>query len=155
MLDIPPLILVNDSVVLASVPTNNACLSSGFGPRAGKLHEGVDLKARPAGMVFSGGPGIIRETGTANGYGLYVVIDHGSGVSTRYAHFARIEPNIVEGAVIGFGQPLGLMGESGNATAIHVHYEVLIGEWGPRGAWGLTPTDPFGWPAYIPDGGVS
>ncbi|MCI4644976.1 MAG: M23 family metallopeptidase [Hyphomonadaceae bacterium] len=150
-----PLIVVNDAVILATVPTNDACLSSGFGPRSGKMHEGIDLKARPASMVFSGGPGVIREVGRASGYGLNVVIDHGSGVSTRYAHFDRLEPDIVEGTVIGFGQALGMMGQSGNATAIHVHYEVLLGEWGARGVWDLVPTDPFSWPAYDPSGEMS
>lgn len=146
--DFAPLIVVNRSVILASAPVNNACLSSGFGPRAGRPHDGIDLLSRPAGMVYSGGPGIIREVGEARGYGLYVVIDHGSGVSTRYAHLANFAAHVREGLVIGFGQPLGLMGETGNATAIHLHYEVLTGEWGTRGSWGLTPTNPLAWPAY-------
>ena len=149
-----PLIVVNNQVVLATVPTNNACLSSGFGRRYGQPHEGIDLKSRPPTMVFSGGPGIIRRVASDNGYGLNVVIDHGSGVSTRYAHLSRVEPGIVEGAAIGFGQALGMMGQSGNATAIHVHYEVLVGQWGARGVWDLTPTNPFAWPAYDPGASV-
>lgn len=143
-----PLILVNRSVILASAPADNACLSSGFGPRGGRNHDGIDLQSRPASMIYSGGPGEIREAGEARGYGLYIVIDHGSGVFTRYAHLANFAPHVREGLQIGFGQPLGLMGDTGNATAIHLHYEVLTGEWGARGSWGLTPTDPLSWPAY-------
>lgn len=143
-----PLILVGGKVILATAPANNVCLSSGFGPRAGRLHEGIDLQARPAGVVFSAGPGLVREASRASGYGLQVVIDHGSGVFTRYAHLQNISPDITPGARIGFGQPLGLMGETGNATAIHLHYEVLTGQWGPRGSYGLGVHDPLSFPAY-------
>lgn len=147
-----PLIVVNQAVILASAPANNACLSSGFGPRNGRPHEGIDLRARPASMVFSAGPGLIREVSSARGYGKLVVIDHGSGVSTRYAHLDNFAPGIVAGAQIGFGQPLGIMGDTGNATAVHLHYEVLLGEWGPgTTAFDLRPTNPLEWPAYWPD----
>ena len=152
--DYSPLVIVKNQIVLATVPTNNACLSSGYGFRAGRPHEGIDLKSDPAMIVFSSGPGLIREVGHASGYGLNVVIDHGSGVYTRYAHLSGLEPGITEGVVIGFGQPLGMMGQSGNATGIHVHYEVLTGEWGARGVWGLTPTNPLSWPPYDPDGAI-
>lgn len=147
-----PLIVANGAVILASAPANNACLSSGFGPRNGRPHEGIDLRARPASMVFSAGPGIIREVSTARGYGKLVVIDHGSGVSTRYAHLANFAPGISPGVKIGFGQALGVMGDTGNASAVHLHYEVLIGEWGPgTTAYDLRPTDPLDWPAYWPE----
>lgn len=152
--DYSPLIVV-DGIVLASAPTNNACISSGFGPRAGRLHKGLDLQSKPASMVFSGGPGVIREVGTASGFGKFVVIDHGSGVFTRYAHLASIDPAIQEGRAIGFGQPLGPMGRTGNATAIHLHYEVLTGMWGPRESYGLEASDPLSWPAYDIAGSTS
>lgn len=143
-----PLIIVGGQVILAAAPANNACLSSGFGPRAGRLHEGLDLQARPAETVFSAGPGVIRKASRARGYGLQVVIDHGQGVFTRYAHLQNISPDIAPGVQIGFGQPLGLMGESGNATAIHLHYEILTGQWGPKGSYGLDAHDPLSFPAY-------
>lgn len=145
-----PLIVVN-GVILASAPANDACLSSGFGPRFGRMHEGIDLQSRPAGIVFTGGPGLVREVSTATGYGKYVLIDHGRGVFTRYAHLDTFTPGLQPGIVVGFGQPVGRMGATGNATAIHLHYEVLRGEWGPRGGWGLTATNPLSWPAFIPD----
>lgn len=143
-----PLIVVDERVILASAPANNACLSSGFGPRFGRPHQGIDLQAKPASVVFSAGPGVIREANRANGYGLQVVIDHGDGVYTRYAHLQNISPNLAPGTRIGFGQPLGLMGKSGNATAIHLHYEVLTGRWGPKGSFGLTAHNPLSFPAY-------
>lgn len=142
-----PLIRVN-GLILAAAPVNDACVSSGFGPRFGRMHEGLDLQATPAGPVYSAAPGRIRELRTASGYGLQLVIDHGRGVFTRYAHLASYAPGLQEGVYVGFGQKLGMMGDTGNATAVHLHYEILRGRWGARGSYGLTPTDPLGYPAY-------
>ena len=138
-----------DNVVLASVPSNDVCLSSGFGQRYGRMHEGIDLQSRPAGPVFATAPGRVVEARHANGYGLQVLIDHGRGVYTRYGHLANIDGAIRPGTKVGFGQRLGIMGDTGNATAIHVHYEILTGNYNnPRGSKGLIPRDPFSFPAY-------
>jgi len=150
-----PLIVVEEAVILAAVPTNGACLSSGFGRRAGRMHKGIDLQSKPASMVFSAGPGIIREISTQRGFGKQVVIDHGRGVFTRYAHLASFDPAIRKGVRIGFGQPIGVMGQTGNATAIHLHYEVLTGEWGPGGSFDLEASDPLSWPGYEVAAGLS
>ncbi|MEO0466689.1 MAG: M23 family metallopeptidase [Pseudomonadota bacterium] len=147
--DHKPLILVG-GVVLASVPVNDACFNSGFGPRFGSSHEGIDLISNPPGPVYSAGPGLIVEVGVASGYGNHIVIDHGDGVFTRYAHLEYAYDGIEPGLLIGFGQPIGLMGGSGNATGIHLHYEVLLGDWGPKRSFGLTASDPLSWPAYVP-----
>lgn len=146
--DFKPVIVVNN-VVLVTVPTNDACLSSGFGFRGGRMHEGVDLTRRPSGPVFAAAPGRIIEARHSTGYGWQVLIDHGKGVYTRYAHLAHFDPNVAVGREIGFGQPVGLMGDSGNATAIHLHYEILTGNYqNPRGSKGLKVRDPFSFPAY-------
>ena len=146
--DYNPIIEVN-TIVLASVPSNDVCLSSGFGPRYGRMHEGIDLQSRPAGPVYATAPGRVIEARHANGYGLQVLIDHGRGVYTRYGHLAHIDGAIRPGAKVGFGQSLGMMGDTGNATAIHVHYEILLGNYNnPQGSKGLMPRDPFSFPAY-------
>ncbi|MBU2607084.1 MAG: M23 family metallopeptidase [Alphaproteobacteria bacterium] len=146
--DFKPVIDVN-GVVLVTVPTNDACLSSGFGVRGGRIHEGVDLTRRPSGPVYAAAPGRIIEARHSTGYGWQVLIDHGRGVYTRYAHLAYFEPNVAVGREIGFGQPVGMMGDSGNATAIHLHYEILTGNYhNPRGSKGLDVRDPFSFPAY-------
>jgi len=152
LIDHKPLIEVG-GIVLASVPVNDACFNSGFGPRFGRMHEGIDLKASPPSTIYSAGPGLIVEVGVASGYGNQVVIDHGGGVFTRYAHLDYAFDNISPGLIIGFGQPIGMMGNSGNATGIHLHYEVLTGDWGPLESYGLTPSDPLSWPAYLPQTG--
>lgn len=142
-------IIVAHGIVLATVPANDVCMTSGFGYRGGRMHSGIDVASRPTGTVYSGGPGRIVEAGSASGYGLNVVIDHGRGVFTRYAHLDWFAPGIAPGVAIGFGHPLGQMGSTGNATAPHLHYEILTGDLrNPRGTFGLRAHDPFSFPAY-------
>ena len=149
--DFRPLVNVL-GVVLATVPVNDACMSSGFGPRFGRQHEGIDLQSEYDAEIYSAGPGIVREVETARGYGKYVLIDHGRGVFTRYAHLNRFGAGIVPGIEIGFGQHIGDMGNSGNATAIHLHYEVLTGDYNtPQRSFGLRSTNPLEWPEHSLD----
>ncbi|MEM6666779.1 MAG: M23 family metallopeptidase [Pseudomonadota bacterium] len=126
-------------------------MSSGFGMRNGRPHEGIDVATPGPTPIYSAGPGLIVEVGVASGYGNHIVIDHGGGVFTRYAHLKYAYDGIEPGLIIGFGQPIGLMGDSGNSTGVHLHYEVLVGAWGPSRSFGLTPTDPLSWPAYVPE----
>ncbi len=143
-----PLITVN-GVILAAAPANDVCVTSGFGPRHGRPHKGIDLQSRPAGTIYSAGPGIILEASVLTGFGNQVLIDHGRGVYTRYAHLAHFAPGLAAGQRIGFGTPLGLMGETGNATAVHVHYEILTGNYNnPKKAWGLKANNPLDFPGW-------
>lgn len=142
------LIEVN-SVILAAAPVNGACMTSGFGPRFGTMHKGIDLQAKPAVPVYAAGPGLVLEVSQQRGFGYQVLISHGKGVYTRYAHLAYFEDGLAPGQTIGFGQPLGLMGQTGNATAIHVHYEVLTGNYNtPRKSFGLTASNPLDFPRW-------
>lgn len=144
-------------VPIVTAPANNACVSSGFGLRTlpgekERLHSGIDITSRPASRVFSGGGGRIIEAGYNGGYGLAVLIDHGKGVFTRYAHLNHIEDDIKPGASVVYGHPIGLMGRSGHVTGIHLHYEILTGTYqsGVRGR-GLTARNPFSFPAWVDD----
>lgn len=148
ILDYKPVIVVGQ-VVLATAPVNDVCLSSGFGFRGSRMHEGIDLTSRPASMIYTAAPGRVIEARESSGYGLQVLIDHGHGVYTRYAHLEYFDPGIQLGSSIGFGQPVGMMGATGNAEAVHLHFEVLTGDYdNPRASKGLTPNDPFAFPAY-------
>jgi murein DD-endopeptidase MepM/ murein hydrolase activator NlpD len=143
-----PIVMVN-GVPLAAAPANDVCLTSGFGQRFGRQHDGIDLQSRPAGTIYAAAPGRVIEARVSTGYGNMVLIDHGKGVYTRYAHLAYIQPGVQKGEKIGFGQPVGFMGSSGNATAVHIHYEILTGNYNnPRGSKGLSPRDPFSFPPY-------
>ncbi|MEL6978329.1 MAG: M23 family metallopeptidase [Pseudomonadota bacterium] len=132
-------------VFVAVAPTNGACLTSGFGFRRGKLHKGVDLQSRPASMIVAAAPGVVAEARYRPDFGNFVLIDHGGGVHTRYAHLQAIEPGLRPGAPIAFGAPLGMMGDtSAYKVALHLHYEILLGDLAnPKGSFGLTPIDPF------------
>lgn len=142
-------LVVAKGVVLAASPANGACMTSGFGPRFSSMHKGIDLQARPAVPIYSAGPGRVLEVSQQSGFGYQVLIGHGNGVYTRYAHLAYFAEGLSPGQKIGFGQPLGMMGRTGNATAIHVHYEILTGNYNtPKKSWGLKANNPLDFPRW-------
>lgn len=90
-----------------------------------KMHTGVDLAA-PAGTPIlaaeSGTVSLVRKLGT--GYGWYVVVSHGSNISTLYAHMSSII--VSEGQAVSRGQQLGGVGTTGSSTGNHLHFEVRV-----------------------------
>ncbi|MEZ5891569.1 MAG: M23 family metallopeptidase [Parvularculaceae bacterium] len=107
-----------------------ACVSSGYGPRKGgasSFHKGVDLYTGEPRTVYAGGDGVVSAVGNFSGYGNTVLIDHGRGVETRYAHLSDIAQGVRRGARVAMGEPIGRTGKTGNATAVHLHYEILVG----------------------------
>ncbi len=115
-------------VTLARAPVN-ACVSSAYGPRsggAGLFHEGVDLYTGSPRSVVSGGDGRIEAIRTQRGYGLTIEIRHARGVSTRYAHLSSVAPKLRAGMEVAAGEEIARTGRSGNATAVHLHYEILV-----------------------------
>lgn len=122
-----PLIVIR-SAMIARAPVD-ACLSSAFGPRrggAGGFHDGIDLYTGSPRPVLAGGDGRITLIGEQRGYGLTIVISHGNGVSTRYAHLSSVAPDLRAGLRLTAGAVIARTGKSGNATAVHLHYEILI-----------------------------
>jgi len=112
-------------------PTESACMSSGYGWRGvanggGRQHNGLDLANPNGGYIYAAGDGWIVSADWRGGFGNFIEIDHGRGVRTRYAHMAEIDPNLYPGARIAAGTPMGRMGMTGNATGVHLHYEVLV-----------------------------
>ena len=107
----------------------DACLSSGFGPRRGgasSFHHGVDFYTGTPEPIYAGGSGVVEYIGTMRGYGRTIVIRHSNSVKTRYAHLSSYARGIMKGKRISKGQMIGHTGASGNATAVHLHYEVLV-----------------------------
>ena len=122
-----PLINVR-GVNLARAPVR-ACLSSGFGPRrggAGSLHKGIDLYTGDRRAVYAAASGRIVNVGVKRGFGQTILIRHRNGVTTRYAHLSSFTANVHEGARINAGQVIGRTGRTGNATAVHLHYEIIV-----------------------------
>ena len=95
-----------------------------FGPRSNGFHPGIDLPA-PVGLgVAAAAPGRVAYAGGIAGYGLLVVVAHGHGVRTFYAHLSRIEVHVGERVAAGF--ELGRVGATGETTGPHLHFEVRV-----------------------------
>lgn len=128
-------------------PATNVCLSSGYGPRNGKLHRGVDYHTRTRGDVLAAGDGTILEAATRADFGNMVVIDHGGGVYTRYAHLGSFDAAAKHGAPVRSGVVLGPIGATGATSVRHLHFEVMTGKYvSGVGTFGLSTHNPFDLP---------
>jgi murein DD-endopeptidase MepM/ murein hydrolase activator NlpD len=109
-------------------PMPGAETTSCFGPRWGTMHAGIDL-AMPANTpIRAAGAGTVVTAGWAyTGYGISVVIDHGNGYLTHYAHQSRTV--VSAGARVAAGDVIGYEGATGDATGPHLHFEVHNGLW--------------------------
>lgn len=88
-----------------------------------KFHEGVDLAAPTGTPVYATGNGVVMESGTANGYGKIITVNHGFGYRSRYAHLSK--QFVAKGDSVTRGQVIGEVGATGIVTGPHLHYEVL------------------------------
>lgn len=113
------------------LPSNWTIVSSRFGPRThpitGKYHNhsGTDLPAPGGTPVKACQGGVVTVSAYAQySYGEYVVINHGNGISTLYAHMQRGSRKVKEGDIVSQGQVLGLVGSTGSSTGNHLHLEL-------------------------------
>lgn len=109
-------------------PVPGKSVSSSFGVRRDPIirrpamHAGIDFRAPTGTAIRSAGAGTIMKAGWNGGYGRMVEIDHGNGLTTRYAHMSRIK--VSEGQKVETGDIVGEVGNSGRSTGPHLHYEV-------------------------------
>jgi hypothetical protein len=105
-------------------------ITAGFGQRMdpftgeGAFHTGVDIAAPAGTPVRAAADGILFHAGPEAGYGNEALIDHGYGVTTKYAHLSTLD--VVVGEEVSRGQVIGAVGMTGRATGPHLHYEVLV-----------------------------
>jgi len=99
----------------------NGHVTSEFGRRWGRLHAGIDIANSIGTPIWAAKPGTVIFVGSQSGYGLTVVIDHGGGMSTLYAHMSRFAAQ--DGQQVRQGQVIGFIGQTGDATGPHVHFE--------------------------------
>ena len=98
---------------------------SPFGPRGSGFHAGVDIAAPAGAGIAAAGPGRVAWAGWRDGgWGQLVVIAHGNGVRSMYAHLSRVEVRL--GQRVGAGFEIGRVGATGDATGPHLHFEVRI-----------------------------
>ncbi|MBQ8957764.1 MAG: M23 family metallopeptidase [Bacteroidales bacterium] len=127
----------NKSDMLAHIPaifplkeTEIKYISSYFGHRPDpiykieKFHSGMDFSSTLGTEAYATGDGVVFDVEkNAWGYGNMVIIDHGYGYKTRYAHLQK--PAVRKGQKVKRGQVIGYIGSTGKATGVHLHYEVL------------------------------
>ncbi len=109
-------------------------LTSGYGWRWGRMHEGIDLAVGVGTPVVAAAAGTVIVAGWLGGYGNLVVVDHGNGISTAYGHNTSVTVGV--GQSVAQGQLISYSGNTGHSTGPHVHFEVRI-----NGA----PVDPLGY----------
>jgi murein DD-endopeptidase MepM/ murein hydrolase activator NlpD len=113
---------------------------SGFGYRVHPIsgtrrqHQGVDINCSHGQPIYAAGSGTVREAGSRGGYGNAVLIDHGDGLATLYAHQSRIAAS--PGQQVAAGELIGYAGSTGYSTGPHLHWEVWANG---------TPVDPMGY----------
>jgi murein DD-endopeptidase MepM/ murein hydrolase activator NlpD len=118
--------------LLMKTPVDGARISSGFGSRFHpilgytRMHKGVDFAVPTGTPVMAAGAGTINFMGWANGYGNFVVINHGNGYATAYGHLSRFAAGMRRGAHIAQGEVFAYSGATGLATGPHLHYEIRI-----------------------------
>jgi murein DD-endopeptidase MepM/ murein hydrolase activator NlpD len=99
-------------------------LTSGFGWRWGRMHEGVDIAVSNGTPVVAAKAGVVIVAGWMGGYGNLVVVDHGGGVATAYGHNTSVTVGV--GQPVEQGQLIAYSGSTGHSTGPHVHFEVRI-----------------------------
>jgi murein DD-endopeptidase MepM/ murein hydrolase activator NlpD len=111
----------------------NGVVTSGFGWRWGRMHEGIDIAAPAGTAIHAAASGTIIFAGWMGGYGNMVIIDHGGGLATAYAHMSSIW---LSGGSVARGASIGGVGTTGSSTGNHLHFEVRVNG---------QPVDPMGY----------
>ena len=109
-------------------------VTSPFGWRWGRMHEGIDIGVGSGTPIRAAASGTVIHAGWLGGYGNLVVLDHGGGLSTAYAHQSSIASGY--GQIVTQGQVVGYVGSTGHSTGPHLHFEVRVNG---------VPHDPLGY----------
>jgi murein DD-endopeptidase MepM/ murein hydrolase activator NlpD len=95
-----------------------------YGRRGRSFHEGLDIDGRKGQTVRAAAAGLVLKVGEEGKYGKLVVIDHGGGITTLYAHVSRIL--VRPGARVARHDPIAEVGRTGNASGHHLHFEIRL-----------------------------
>ncbi|HEY3182268.1 MAG TPA: peptidoglycan DD-metalloendopeptidase family protein [Gaiellaceae bacterium] len=131
----------NGSVTSGAAPSASGFIwpasgpvTSPFGWRWGRMHEGIDIGAPYGAPIHAAAAGTVVYCGWMSGYGNLVAIDHGGGISTAYGHQSSIA--VACGQHVDQGQTIGYIGSTGHSTGPHLHFEVRVNG---------NPVDPLGY----------
>ena len=106
------------------MPTTNTKITSKFGPRRRRMHQGIDVKVYIGDTIraaFSGKVRVVKNQGRRTGYGKYIIIRHENGLETVYGHLSKQLVN--EEQYVEAGEVIGLGGNTGRSTGSHLHFE--------------------------------
>lgn len=116
--------------VPSRMPLEGAALTSGFGMRTHPVlggrrqHQGIDLAAPAGTPVYATADGVVSRADWYSSYGLYISLEHGASMQTRYAHLSRLA--VAAGDSVKKGDLIGYVGSTGRSTGPHLHYEVRV-----------------------------
>jgi murein DD-endopeptidase MepM/ murein hydrolase activator NlpD len=104
-------------------PVQNAIITSPFGSRWGRAHQGIDMGAPTGTPIISAEYGTVVYSGWKQGYGNFVAVNHGHGYETHYAHCSKVLVHV--GQHVKKGQLIAKVGSTGHSTGPHLHFEVV------------------------------
>lgn len=132
--------VVNENVVTEAIPTiiekgtqepptyikpiSGGSMTSGFGKRWGRMHEGIDWSCPIGTAVKASCNGNVVSAGWSNGYGYCITIKHSDGTQTRYGHLSKIL--VSAGDSVSQGEKIALSGNTGRSTGPHIHFEIIV-----------------------------
>ena len=112
------------------MPLEGAALTSGFGMRTHPVlggrrgHKGIDLASPTGTPIYATADGVVSRADWFSSYGLFISLDHGAALETRYGHLSRL--SVAEGQVVRKGDLIGYVGSTGRSTGPHLPYKVRI-----------------------------
>lgn len=106
------------------MPADNIDITSNYGPRWGRMHNGTDFALATGETIYAADDGTVYCSSYCGGFGNIVKIDHGNGMQTYYAHCSQLL--VADGEEVIAGQPVALAGSTGNSTGPHLHFEVIV-----------------------------
>ena len=118
--------------VLPIMDGNELLVTSPFGMRGGTQHRGIDLTRwlgwSALSYIHAAADGTVVYTGYDNSRGYWVKIDHGEGVTTQYYHLLEGSIIVYRGKIVKAGEVIGNMGNTGNSSGAHLHFQVEVNE---------------------------